>query len=638
MSPTIDVDLDAIVYNYFAYAGAVGVPIMPIIKADGYGHGAVPVSRAVVDAGASWLGAVDINEAVALRAAGVTSPRIVTWMHSPATDWQAAFEAEIDLAVSSIEQLSLIELAAKHRRGKRAQPVNVHLKLDTGLGRNGAGQRDWRALMAHAADAQRNSNVRVMGLMSHLSGTSKNDDLEQGRRFDIARELAREAGLEIEFAHIASTASALEFPQLRHDLVRLGIAMYGLSPDSGDAAETLGLKPALRLFAPIRRFNNRWAVAVGEGDGLPPLKRDITPLVDSAGTLWRVDEVRPLHLYISPVGDAQVDADDPRYDATTEHEPPRELIVIGQGRDTDGKRAGADPDAWGRAANTINYEITTRLTRRILRDYGEAEAAHETHIPWPPLEDQPGASRRSVTAPRREAVIDLGLLQRRLERLTQRSLAVGAQRRSVEFGVDVSSDAYGHGLDQILPYLRDSGLPIVARTRADLESLTRRGVQGMYVPDAPSTTRGIYGLDPREPLPVTLSLVSELIHVKRVSKGQRVGYGYEWTAPENTTLGLIPVGYADALPRAAIGKAQVMVGGWAAPIVGRIAMDQIVVDLGDRECWPGMSVRIWGNQGGDITISQWATWTGHSPEALCANLGSRIERRYEGRRIAATFA
>lgn len=627
MGPIIDVDLDAIVHNYLAFADAVQVPVLSVVKADAYGHGALPVARAVTQAGCGWLGVVDISEALALRAGGVTDARILTWMHSPATDWAMAFDADIDIAVSTIEQLSLVERAATKFCGKGSRAPRVHLKLDTGLGRNGATAKTWRALIAQAAEADRAGVLRVCGLMSHLSGTGAAEDLQQGKQFAAARELAQEAGLHIEHAHIAATAGAMKYPQMRHDLVRLGISLYGLSPEESGAADALKLRPALRLRAPIRRFDNRWAVAVGEGDGLPPLVSALPPLVDSQGTYWKIDRMGPLHLYLSPMGDVPVD------ESAATAAPARELVVIGHDRNQDGELVGADADDWARAGGTINYEITTRLTRRILRDYGGHTAAEGTNIAWPPMEESEQRSKRSITAPLREAVIDLELLQRRLTRLTQRSLAVGAQRRSAEFGVDVSSDAYGHGLDQILPYVRSSGLPIVARTRTDMDALERRGVTGHYFPDAPSATRGVYGLDPREPLPPTLSLVSELVSVKRVSAGQRVSYGYEWTASKSTTLGLVPLGYADALPRSAFGKAQVTVAGWPAPIVGRIAMDQVVVDLGDRECWPGMRVQVWGSAGNDLSLSQWATWTGWSPEALCANLGSRVERRYRGRQV-----
>ncbi len=631
MGPIIDVDLDAIVHNYQAFAESVQVPVLSVVKADAYGHGTLPVARAVTDAGCGWLGTVDISDGLALRAGGLTDARILTWMHSPATDWAKAFDAELDIAVSTIEQLSLVERAATKFCGKGVEAPRVHLKLDTGLGRNGAAGNTWRALIAQAAEADRAGVLRVCGLMSHLSGSSAADDLQQGERFAAARQLAQEAGLHIEHAHIAATAGAMKYPQLRHDLVRLGIGLYGLAPDESGALDALELRPALRLRAPIRRFNNRWAVAVGEGDGLPPLVSQLPPLVDSQGTLWKIDRIGPLHLYLAPVGDAP--AADPSYDATAPEEPGRELTIIGHSHDQAGELVGADADDWVRAGGTINYEITTRLTRRILRDYGGHPAAEGTNIAWPPMEEAEQRSKRSITAPLREAIIDLELFQRRLSRLTQRALAVGAQRRSAEFGVDVSSDAYGHGLDQILPYVRSSGLPIVARTRTDLDALERRGVTGHYFPDAPSATRGVYGLDPREPLPPTLSLVSELVSVKRVPAGQQVSYGYEWAAPNATTLGLVPLGYADALPRSAFGKAQVMVGGWPAPIVGRIAMDQVVVDLGDRECWPGMRVQVWGSTGNDLSLSQWATWTGWSPEALCANLGSRVERRYRGRQV-----
>ncbi|NLT26866.1 MAG: hypothetical protein GXX90_09535 [Microbacteriaceae bacterium] len=628
MIPVIDVDLEAIDRNHRAVREAVGVPVMPIVKASGYGHGALPVARTVEAGGAGWIGVADGSEGVALRAAGLRT-RLLCWLHSPTTTWDSLIAAELDLGVSSLEQLALIGSAAEHkRRGAHASTVNVHLKLDTGLGRGGAAPLEWRTLLAQARDYERRGRIRVAGIMSHLSGTSPADDAEQAAEFARGCELAAELGLDPEIRHLAASGAALRSPGTRFDLVRLGIALYGLEPDAGIGAG-LGLRPALRLRGPIQRLGDRWAVGVGSGDGLPPLPAGhaLPPLVDSAGEQWRVDEVTPVHLIVSPLGEPPAIAPRPADpDAESGADPARELIVIG--RPDDG---GATADDWAAAAGTINYEITTRLSGRIARRYEPGAPSDEARVvAWPPIED-PG---RAVTSPVREAVVDLELFARRLARLRRRADTVGADRDQLAYAIDVSSDAYGHGLAELLPFLRDSALPLIVRTRNDLEMLRRRDADARLVPDAPTGTRAIYGLDPEQPLRATLSLRSELVHVKRVPAGQRASYGYEWTASEPTVLGLVPLGYADALPRSAFGRASVTVGGCPVPIVGRVAMDQVVVDLGGLEAWPGMRVQVWGNEPGERSLGEWAQWTGWSPESLCASIGERVDRVYIGRKTS----
>ena len=625
MIPTIDVDLEAIEHNYRAFADAVGVAVMPIVKASGYGHGALPVARTVAAAGAKWIGVADASEGIALRAAGLDT-RILTWLHSAGETWESVIAGQLDIAVSSMEQLAVVAAAAEdRRRGSHAATVDVHLKLDTGLGRNGAPIEEWRTLFAHARDLERGGRIHIAGMMSHISGTSADDDLAQVAQFDRAREIAAEVGLHPQLLHLAATGAALKYPQARYDLVRLGISLYGLAPDTDGTADALGLRPALRLRAPIRRLEGRWAVGVGQGDGLPPLRGELPPLIDDSGEQWRIDEVTPVHLFVSPLGEAP-DVEDAAFAPDASVPSPRQLTVIARPGE-----GGATADDWAAATQTINYEVTTRLTGRIAREYTPALPSDDARrVAWPPIED-PG---RAVTAPQRQAVIDLELLARRLQRLARRAATVGANRRDLAYAVDVSSDAYGHGLAEVLPFIRDTGLPIVVRTRNDLEALRLRGVDGVLAPDAPTSTRAVYGLDPADPLPSTLSLRSELIGIKRVQAGQHVSYGYQWEAKEPTTLGLLPIGYADALPRAAFGHARVTIGGWQVPVVGRIAMDQVVLDLGDFECWPGMRVQVWGNEGNDVKLSEWASWTGWAPESLCANLGERVERIYTGRKTS----
>ncbi|MDP3209910.1 MAG: alanine racemase, partial [Rhodoglobus sp.] len=184
------IDLDAIGSNVTALREAVGdVLSMVVVKASGYGHGAVPVARAAVDAGSEWLGVADLDEALELRTAGLSAP-ILAWLHDPSTDFDAAVQAGIDIGVSYPEQLERVAAAS-------GRPV-VQLKVDTGLGRNGADETQWTELIEAAAAHQRAGRLVVRGIWSHLANAGVDQDAEQVARFEAAVAAANAAGLEPE--------------------------------------------------------------------------------------------------------------------------------------------------------------------------------------------------------------------------------------------------------------------------------------------------------------------------------------------------------------------------------------------------------------------------------------------------------
>ena len=201
------VDLGAIRSNVAAIRSeAGGHPAMVVVKADGYGHGAVPVATAALDAGAAWLGVVDLDEALALRSAGLTAP-ILAWIHDPAADFALAVESGIDLGVNYPEQLERIAATA-------GAPV-VQFKLDTGLGRNGLAEGEWEPVFARAAELERLGRIRVRGVFSHLANAGPANDAVQLERFDRAVGMARAAGLTPELVHLAATGAALALPAAR---------------------------------------------------------------------------------------------------------------------------------------------------------------------------------------------------------------------------------------------------------------------------------------------------------------------------------------------------------------------------------------------------------------------------------------
>ncbi|WP_192497170.1 alanine racemase [Gulosibacter chungangensis] len=601
MKPLIEVDLDAIRENYRTFRDTLGVAVIPVVKAEAYGHGALAVAQAVVGAGAPMIGVADAREAIALRDAGIEVP-ILAWLHSPMQDWDATFAADLELGISSFDMLARVGERARNRvSSQKTGPLRIHLKLDTGLGRNGAREVDWLALFAQARDLERTGQLKVVGIMSHISGASETDDLAQIARFERGLTLAEQVGLQPELVHLCATGAALKYPQARYDAVRIGIGIYGLSPFDAGEDPGIPLRPALSLRAPLahgftseEEHSHSWRIDIGSADGLPPLEiaglEALPPLVDNFGDRWQIELIEENHSIVEPYGDLTEPSPDGRGDR-------RILTAIGP---------QTTADDWAAAAETINYEITTRLSGRIDRAYLAPERLRAA--------DTMAAGSDRRVAPLRKAVIDLDKLR------------VGLQEQYAP--VDLSADAYGHGAAELLPLVLEEGLEVVARTYADVARLRELGAKHVQLyANAPEATRTFYGLsgDTRH---AALALRSELIHVKRVAPGQAVSYGYRWRAAEHTTLGLVPIGYADAIPRVAFERAYVSVGGATAPIVGRVAMDQVVIDLGDNDCWPGMPVHIWGSATGDVSLHDWASWTDLTPAALCATLGQRVNRVY----------
>ncbi|NKE63185.1 alanine racemase [Lentzea sp. PSKA42] len=216
------VNLGALRHNVALLAGlAPGAETMAVVKADGYGHGAVEVARAALEAGATWLGSCSTQEALALRQAGIRA-RILAWLDAPDEDVAAGIAADVDLSVASLADLRRIEQAAEEAD---ARP-RIHLKIDTGLSRNGCQPKDWPELVEAAKKHE------VVAVWSHLACADEighpSVDL-QAKRFDEAYEVARGFGLD-PLRHIANSAALLTRPDLHFDIVRPGIAIYGLNP------------------------------------------------------------------------------------------------------------------------------------------------------------------------------------------------------------------------------------------------------------------------------------------------------------------------------------------------------------------------------------------------------------------------
>lgn len=363
----IVVDLDAIRANFAALTARCG-PVMAVVKADGYGHGMVESARAARAGGATWLGVAVLEEALGLRAAGDTGP-ILCWLGVPGEDYSAAVAAEVDVTAYTLAELEEIEAA-----GTQDRPARLQLKVDTGLSRGGATLREWAALAEAAAKAEAAGTVRVTGIWSHFAcadqpGHPANDLQED--RFREALEEAAAAGLRPEVVHLANSAAALTRPSARFDLVRCGIAGYGLmpGPEVGSSAD-FGLVPAMTARARLavvkrvpagsgvsyghtyltERETTLAVVPVGYGDGVPVHGSSSAP-VFAAGARRTVAGRVCMDQFVVDLGDDQA--------------APGDVVTLF------GPGLHGEPTAeqWADAVGTISYEIVTRIGGRFTRRY-----------------------------------------------------------------------------------------------------------------------------------------------------------------------------------------------------------------------------------------------------------------------------
>lgn len=370
-TPQAVVDLDAIANNIRVLREHAGsAEVMAVVKADGYGHGATRVSRAVLAAGAAELGVATIDEALALRADGITAP-ILAWLHAPGTDFAPALSDDVQIAVSSVRQLSEL-LDAVRRTGITAA---VTVKIDTGLNRNGVSDAEYPAMLDALLHAQAEEAVRVRGLMSHMAHADEPEHPTnnlQAQRFSDMLGQARSAGVRYEVAHLSNSPAAMSRPDLAFDMVRPGIAVYGLSPipERGQ----MGLIPAMTLRCPVALVKS-----VHAGDGV------------SYGHTWVAD--RDTTLALLPIGyaDGVYRALSGRFEVMINgrRRPSvgrvcMDQFVVDLGPGETGVREGdtailfgpgtdGEPTAqeWADLLGTIHYEVVTSLRGRVTRVYRE---------------------------------------------------------------------------------------------------------------------------------------------------------------------------------------------------------------------------------------------------------------------------
>ncbi|TIC82007.1 alanine racemase [Nocardioides sp. GY 10127] len=399
MRPEIVVDLAAVRHNLRAVAAEVGpdVQVMAVVKADAYGHGMVEVARAAREAGAAWVGVATGPEALALRAAGDTG-RLACWLLMPHEDLAPLVAADVDVTASSLEGLEQVHRAVD-ATGRSAR---LQLKIDTGLSRSGCRPEDWPALVEHARAGEEAGRWRVTGLWSHLAASEEPEhpaNAHQARVFAEALEVADAAGLRPEVRHLANSAGALLHPDLRHDLVRVGLATYGLDPAPGVTSMRLphlDLRPAMTVVAPLVlvkqvpagehvSYNWRWAatapttlglVPLGYGDGLPRAAAGAAE-VEVGGHRRPLRGTVCMDQVVVELGPAGTDV----------------AAGVGDAVRLIGPAPAPSAQEWAEACGTISYEIVTRLGGRLERRHVDSEAEHGAEHETGPQTALAGAPR-----------------------------------------------------------------------------------------------------------------------------------------------------------------------------------------------------------------------------------------------------
>ncbi|MFG2499938.1 alanine racemase [Streptomyces sp. NPDC048441] len=365
-----EIDLAALRANVRTLrAHAPGAAFMAVVKADGYGHGMVPCARAAIEAGATWVGTATPEEALALRAAGIQG-RVMCWLWTPGGPWREAIEADLDMSVSGLWALREVSAAAR-AVGRTAR---IQLKADTGLGRNGCMPGDWPELVSQAGQAEAEGLVRVTGLWSHFACADEPGHPSIAAQLALFREMvaaAEERGIRPEVRHIANSPGTLTLPETHFDLVRPGIAMYGISPSPEvGTPQEFGLRPVMTLSASLAlvkhvpgghgvSYGHHYItpgdttlglVPVGYGDGIPRHASGTGPVL--VGGKWRTVAGRiAMDQFVVDLG-----GDEP--------EPGAEAVLFGPG-----DRGEPTAEDWAQAAGTIAYEIVTRIGSRVPRVY-----------------------------------------------------------------------------------------------------------------------------------------------------------------------------------------------------------------------------------------------------------------------------
>ncbi len=346
---------------------AAPATLMAVVKADGYGHGMLASARAARGAGVEWIGVATPEEALALRADGDRG-RLLCWLYGPSADLGALVTRDVDVSVSAPNALTAVVEAA--RAAERT--ARIHLKIDTGLSRNGVPAAEWPGFCREAGRAETDGLVEVVGVWSHLAAADEPGHpslVAQQQAFERALAVAAEAGLRPRLRHLANSAAAMVHPDLRYDLVRAGIASYGIEPGPG-LAELAGitLLPVMRLRAQLVAvrsvdagagvsYGHTWTsenptrlglIPLGYADGIPRHASSVAE-VECRGRRFPVRGRVCMDQFVVDFG--------------------AEEVKVGEEVTLFGRRGGLTAEDWAEVCGTIGYEIITRIGTRVPRVY-----------------------------------------------------------------------------------------------------------------------------------------------------------------------------------------------------------------------------------------------------------------------------
>ena len=363
MRAFVEVNLNAISNNIKLVKSKTQAQILAVVKADAYGHGLIPVAKCAVDAGATWLGVALLEEAISLREAGIKVP-IISWLTPPSSDFKKAIELDIDVAIPSLKHLELIVAAGK-AVGKKPR---VHIEVDTGMTRGGL-LGEWPEFLIAAKGAE----IEVVGFWSHFARADEPEEIaNQSQMLEFESKLAQliATGITPKYIHLANSAATLTNPNSHKNIVRLGIAMYGLSPDVNTlgSSQNLELEPAMTLKAEIHlvkrvpagspvgyggtqttlRDTKLAIITIGYADGIPRNASSAAGVFVAGRKAAIIGRVSMDQFVVDLGADSNA--------------------VAGEIVEVFGAN-GYSIDDWAAASGTINYEIVTRIAARVPRIY-----------------------------------------------------------------------------------------------------------------------------------------------------------------------------------------------------------------------------------------------------------------------------
>ena len=363
MRAFVEVNLNAISNNIKLVKSKTQAQILAVVKADAYGHGLIPVAKCAVDAGATWLGVALLEEAILLRKAGIKVP-IISWLTPPSSDFKQAIELDIDLAIPSLKHLEVIVAAGK-ALGKKPR---VHIEVDTGMTRGGL-LGEWPEFLIAAKGAE----IEVVGFWSHFARADEPDEIaNQSQVLEFESKLAQliATGITPKYIHLANSAATLTNPNSHKNIVRLGIAMYGLSPDVNTlgSSQNLELEPAMTLKAEIHLVKRVPAGSpVGYG-GTQTTLRDTKLAIITIGYADGIPRNASSAVGVFVAGRKAAIIGRVSMDQFVVDLGADSNAVAGEIVEVFGAN-GYSIDDWAAASGTINYEIVTRIAARVPRIY-----------------------------------------------------------------------------------------------------------------------------------------------------------------------------------------------------------------------------------------------------------------------------